>query len=442
MELIDPRILFGARGVTLPDPAEVERRQLVNDGLRDARARRLEEDEAKRRAAEELALLRTALPRVIQAGFSDESIVTADPRVQPALLKMQGEALKGRADLGKTKAETADKEAQTRDRVLKWVGGNAYELSNRPNLTPDDVAGFVQHARALGADVASLGGMPTDPSPQALAQYMRRIANMSVGAESQIRFAGDAEQRAETARHNRAGELNTVRGQDLTADTTRRGQNMTDARAREFNQVTRDSNVGKVTRDTEMKLADDYRTQSKGWQETATAIGKVKTALKTATTNPGSALAAGTAFMKILDPNSVVRESELGMALNASGWFDRAANIGQVLMSGKVMTPAQAKALGDASDALFAEAAATQRQIDAAYNKRALDYGADPSRVIIDLGQNRAPGGTPAAFNNGREAGGSISAAPPPMPKIGEVQKGHIYKGGNPADPNSWEKVR
>lgn len=221
---IDPRILFGGRGVSLPDPADVARQQLVNEGLVDARRRRQLEDEAKAQLAEQARMLQSALPAVLQSGFSDESIMRADPRVQGALLKMQGEVLKQRGEQRKTAAEAGDKEAQTKGRVIGWIGGNAYEMSNRRDLTPDDVGAFVQHARALGADVSSLGGMPTDTSPAGLAAYMRRIANMSVGAADQIKFAGEAADRSERGRHNRATEENTVRG-----------QNMTDARSREAN---------------------------------------------------------------------------------------------------------------------------------------------------------------------------------------------------------------
>jgi hypothetical protein len=28
------------------------------------------------------------------------------------------------------------------------------------------------------------------------------------------------------------------------------------------------------------------------------------------------------------------------------------------------------------------------------------------------------------------------------MPKPGEVMQGHRFKGGNPADPNDWERVQ
>jgi len=157
----------------------------------------------------------------------------------------------------------------------------------------------------------------------------------------------------------------------------------------EANRVAREVAGVKRTQDTEMKLADDYRNESKGFAETSTSIKKVLAALETADKNPGSALAAGTAFMKILDPASVVRESELGLALNASGWFDRATNIVQTLKSGKIMTKEQVKNLRSASQALFEEAKAAQREIDAGYAARAKEYGANPKNVIMDRGQGR-----------------------------------------------------
>jgi len=99
--------------------------------------------------------------------------------------------------------------------------------------------------------------------------------------------------------------------------------------------------------------------------------------------------------MKILDPGSVVRESELGMALNASGWFDRAANTAAQLKSGKIMTKEQVKNLQAASAALFEEAKAAQLEVDNAFATRAKAYGANPENIIIDRGQRK--GAAPTA---------------------------------------------
>lgn len=223
---MDPSILFGARGVVLPDPIQQATQAEALAALGDRRRARQLEVEQRARAEQEAAALRDALPGVIKAGFSDEAITAAPPSAQPALLKLQEAYKKNRADTAKTEAETADRSTQTVERKLKLIGGNAFELSNNPNLTLDMVGQFAQQARALGVDPATLGGMPQDASPEGLRAYMRRIANLSVGAADKIRFAGDEAARTETTRHNQVSEANTVRGQD-----------MTDARARENNRI-------------------------------------------------------------------------------------------------------------------------------------------------------------------------------------------------------------
>ena len=171
--------------------------------------------------------------------------------------------------------------------------------------------------------------------------------------------------------------------------TQRRGQNLKYETDKKANEVAGQAITSKKIQDVEMKLSDDYRTESKGFAETSSAMKKVLSAIETADKNPGSALAAGTAFMKILDPNSVVRETELGMALNASGWFDRATNYVNTLKNGRIMTKEQQKNLREAANALFEEAKASQMEIDGAYRRRATDYGANPDRVIVDRGQNK-----------------------------------------------------
>ena len=159
--------------------------------------------------------------------------------------------------------------------------------------------------------------------------------------------------------------------------------------AKDANAAAREVAGAKRTQDVEMKLADDYRAESKGFAEVSTSMKKVLGSLQTADKNAGSALAAGTAFMKILDPNSVVRESELGLALNASGWFDRASNVVNTMKSGKIMTPEQVKNLTAASNALFEEAKKAQLEVDASFKQRATSYGANPQNIITDRGQTK-----------------------------------------------------
>jgi len=50
------------------------------------------------------------------------------------------------------------------------------------------------------------------------------------------------------------------------------------------------------------------------------------------------------------------------------------------------------------------------------------------------------PNMTVAKFAKARGVGGE-GAAQPAIPAVGEIRKGHRFKGGDPADPKSWEKV-
>ena len=449
--LIDPSVLLGARGIQLPDPMALAQQSMTLAELADRRRMREYQMAQAARQDEAARALEAAMPGAIRAGFSDESIAGADPRAQAALLAAAEKYRKNRADVGKTEAETDEKRVKALRERFATIGGNAFELSQKPDLTPDDVGAFVSHARSLGLSAESLGGMPAGDQASMRA-YLRGIADKSVGALDKLKLAGDAAARSETNRHNTTTEGLTATRDAATAagaeaDRQQRKiiADMQDKRARDLAMATqsqadatREAANSKRVTDTELKLADDYRQQSKGFQETAGAITKVKAALKTAATNPGSALAAGTAFMKILDPNSVVRESELGMALNASGWFDRATNVYQQLLSGKIMTPNQVKNLEAAADDLFAEAAATQRSIDASYIKKTRDYGGDPARVIIDLGQN-GPKGRPAA---GPAVGQSFPGLPDPQSlPVGAVirdDKGNRLRNTG----NGWTMVK
>ena len=144
------------------------------------------------------------------------------------------------------------------------------------------------------------------------------------------------------------------------------------------------------TQKTEIELNKQYTSESKGFIETKLAIDKAKAALRDAATNPTAGLSAGTAFMKILDPQSVVRETELAMALKSSGWFDRVTNIANTLQSGKtILTPTQITNLNKTIDGLFEEVKAEQRIVDSGYARRANSYGLDVRNIITDRGQNK-----------------------------------------------------
>lgn len=171
------------------------------------------------------------------------------------------------------------------------------------------------------------------------------------------------------------------------------GASMANAAAtREVAKATRDAAGMQRDRDTEMKIADDYRAQSKPFKEVGDAYRTINATLDKANQSPAATLAAATKFMKLLDPGSVVRESELGMALAASGVIDRATNYFNVLQRGKVLTPDQVKDFKNITRQIYTAAQEGQKAIDANYTQQAKTYGLRPEMIVQDLGQNTTAG--------------------------------------------------
>lgn len=112
-------------------------------------------------------------------------------------------------------------------------------------------------------------------------------------------------------------------------------------------------NTGQHGFDNALKLRSDFRSEPvyKAFEEVKAAKNQIDQAAKMA--SPAGDLAAATKVMKILDPTSVVRESELGMAMAATGVEDRVRNYANMVITGQKLTPAQRKDFVDLSDKLY-----------------------------------------------------------------------------------------
>ena len=117
----------------------------------------------------------------------------------------------------------------------------------------------------------------------------------------------------------------------------------------------------------EMKLGSAFRGEPiyKDFNEMKTAYGQVLSSLNQGT--PIGDVAGATKVMKLLDPGSVVRESELGIAMAAGGRMDRLRNYFDLWASGNKLTPTQRDDFKALSNELYAAAAQ-------AYNAKRDEY--------------------------------------------------------------------
>jgi hypothetical protein len=137
----------------------------------------------------------------------------------------------------------------------------------------------------------------------------------------------------------------------------------------------------------ESELRDDYRTDSKTYLELKRQSDIIKDSLD----DPSAAgtLASATAFMKMLDPGSVVRESELAMAMKTNGALDRLGNYINVIQLGQVLTDQQKTDFKRLVDSYSKAAEEAHKNTNKKYKQIAIDYGLEPSRVVLyDVTEN------------------------------------------------------
>lgn len=134
--------------------------------------------------------------------------------------------------------------------------------------------------------------------------------------------------------------------------------------------------------DNEMGLKKAFSAEPvyKAYGEMQSAYSQITDSLKSS--SPAGDLAAATKFMKLLDPGSVVRESELGMAMAASGALDRATNYAQMRIDGTKLTPDQRKDFQSLSDTLFSTATNTYNSKRGEFAQMGSAYGLDANRAL------------------------------------------------------------
>jgi hypothetical protein len=117
----------------------------------------------------------------------------------------------------------------------------------------------------------------------------------------------------------------------------------------------------------EMALGSKFKGEQiyKDFNDMKSAYTQVVSSLSAGT--PIGDVAGATKIMKLLDPGSVVRESELAIAMQASGRMDRLQNYFNNFMTGQKLTPTQRDDFKALANELYAAAGD-------AYNKKRKEY--------------------------------------------------------------------
>ena len=134
--------------------------------------------------------------------------------------------------------------------------------------------------------------------------------------------------------------------------------------------------------DNERNLRKDFAASpaAKAYDDMVQAHAQVRVSIDQVT--PIGDTAAGTKIMKLLDPGSVVRETELAMAMEASGMMDRLRNYVQLKKDGLKLTPTQREDFLRLSDGLLDAAAEAYNKARGEYAAIGTEYGINADRAL------------------------------------------------------------
>jgi len=152
-------------------------------------------------------------------------------------------------------------------------------------------------------------------------------------------------------------------------------------RRRPITNVTTNVMPEQKTFENTQKLRQNFNQEPiyKGFQEVKSAYSQINDGLNLK--SPAGDLAAATKFMKILDPGSVVRESELAMAMKATGALDRLQNYAQNVVKGTKLTPSQREDFRKLSTDFYNSSATQYNQKQSEYTDIAKRYNLNPQDV-------------------------------------------------------------
>lgn len=302
----------------------------------------------------------------------DQLVASLRNSGRPALMQLAGalemQGLK-KTEIG---AKAAEQTSKVMDETIKRYRGAIDYID-----TPEGAARWLQaqyadpvlkdHMQALGPYEQAVQRIPTDPK---LFQSWR--SNAGMGMEKFMEHQAKQREFELKSQNELIGPDGVVNQKLLDAK-----QSVARAGASSVNVST-----GQKGFDNELKLRGDFRGEPvyKAHQEMQSAYSQIQQSLKQAT--PAGDLAGATKIMKLLDPGSVVRESELGMAMAATGLLDRVQNYAQNIISGNKLTPKQRGEFQKLADALYGESVKAYNSKRSEYQKLGGEYGLNADRAV------------------------------------------------------------
>jgi hypothetical protein len=158
----------------------------------------------------------------------------------------------------------------------------------------------------------------------------------------------------------------------------------------------------------EGKMRKEYNEQTKPYQEVKSAYGR----LLSSEDNAVGDLSLIFAYMKMLDPGSVVREGEFATAQNAAGVPERIKNIYNKVASGERLNKSQRESFKGQAKGLYNSALESEKTVRTGLERIAKGYGLNTQNVFYSATEQAPAGAPPAQAANTVKVGGQTYTRP------------------------------
>jgi hypothetical protein len=247
------------------------------------------------------------------------------------------------------------------------------------------------------------------PVEVAKAQAMVPVAAQQAGAVSQAQLPAQM-----TLQDRNFGQQQTLQGnqQNFTAGQnalTREQQAALQANQQQFtageNALNRDLQTNLKMAETKLataksggepenQLRDEFNTLTKDFRTVTDAYTKIK---NNSPTGAGD-MSLLYNYVKLLDPGSVVRESEFATAASSGSYGERIQGLVQRVLTGERLPATLRADFIKEADKIYEGQKQGADRLKDGYEKLADKYGVDKSRVIVDYSRPQEPAAPPTVF--------------------------------------------
>lgn len=247
-------------------------------------------------------------------------------------------------------------------------------------------------------------------------------AGLAIGQIAEQRRSNQAtrQQRAQELAFNqeRAGKQDDLSREKFEFEKTSRAQDL-GFKAKELSfKIAKLNNESKPDPKFTQDLRKEFTALSKDYVKVRDAFGRVQATNVGQDATGADDVALIFNFMKILDPGSVVRESEFATAENTGGVDDKIRNTYNRLLNGERLTPEQRASFRATAERLFKQQDAQQQKLFTTFERLAEKQGIDPNDVAFDIGLVPNPNAPPAAPQGPGAAPTQQEAVQPPQGAI------------------------